>query len=181
MSAMEEVLAFWFAEGRQAQWFKSSETFDRDCRRVLLPHLEAALAGRYEDWRRAPRGCLALVLLFDQAPRNVYRGTPKAFAFDPKAREVTRHALKMGFDAALNPAERAFLLMPLEHSEDLKDQQDCVRLMVAVEGAGEFVPYAERHLEIIKRFGRFPHRNAILGRESTEAELEFLKEPNSSF
>lgn len=178
---MEEILNFWFAEGRQAQWFESSATFDAECRRALLPHLEAALAGRYEAWRREPRGCLALVLLFDQVPRNVYRATPKAFAFDAQGRDVTRHALKMGFDAALKPVERVFLLMPLEHSEDLADQKDCVRLMSAIAGAEEFLPYAERHLEIVARFGRFPHRNAILGRESTEAELEFLKEPNSSF
>lgn len=178
---MDEILSFWFAEGRQAQWFKSSEAFDGECRRVLLPHLEAALAGRYEGWRREPRGCLALVLLFDQLPRNVYRGTPKAFAFDARAREVTRHALTMGFDQALTAVQRVFLLMPLEHSEDLKDQQDCVRLMAAIDGAGEFLSYAERHLEVVARFGRFPHRNAILGRESTEDELAFLKEPNSSF
>lgn len=178
---MEEILNFWFAEGRQAQWFEGSDGFDGECRRVLLPHLEAALAGRYEGWWREPRGCLALVLLFDQVPRNVYRATPKAFAFDARGREVTRHALKMGFDEALKPVERVFLLMPLEHSEDLVDQKDCVRLMAAIPEAEEFLPYAERHLEIVERFGRFPHRNAILGRESTEAELEFLKEPNSSF
>jgi uncharacterized protein (DUF924 family) len=181
MSAIDDILAFWFAEGRQAQWFESSDSFDGECRRVLLPHLEAALAGKYESWRREPRGCLALVLLYDQVPRNVYRNTPKAFIFDARAREITRHALKMGFDRALKPLEQVFLLMPLEHSEELADQKDCVRLMAAIEGTEEFLPYAERHLEIVERFGRFPHRNEILGRESTEAELAFLKEPNSSF
>ncbi len=178
---MEEVLTFWFAEGRKAQWFEASEAFDGECRRVLLPHHEAALAGKYTDWWRSPRGCLALVLLLDQLPRNLYRGSPRAFACDATAREVTRHALKMGFDAALNDVERVFLYLPLEHSEDLKDQQDCVRLVAALKEGGEFLPYAVRHLEIIARFGRFPHRNAVLGRESTEAELAFLKEPNSSF
>ncbi|MEO3428445.1 DUF924 family protein [Pelagibius sp. CAU 1746] len=181
MSALEEVLEFWFAESRKAQWFAVSEAFDGECRRVLGPHLQAALAGRYEDWRRTPRGCLALVLLLDQAPRNLYRGTPKAFACDAAARAVTRHALKMDFDRSLSDVERVFLYLPLEHSEDLKDQQDCVRLIARLEDGGEFLSYAERHREIIARFGRFPHRNGILGRESTQAEMEFLKEPNSSF
>jgi len=181
MSAMEEVLGFWFAEGRQAQWFDGGAAFDGECRRVLLPHLQAQQAGRYESWRREPRGCLAACLLLDQVPRNVYRGTPRAFAYDAEARALTRHALKEGFDRALSDVERVFLYLPLEHSEDLKDQQDSLRLFAGLKEGDSFLPYAERHLEIIQRFGRFPHRNAILGRESTEAELEFLKEPNSSF
>ncbi|GAB4362529.1 MAG: DUF924 family protein [Kiloniellaceae bacterium] len=182
MSALQDILGFWFAEGRQEQWFKKSEAFDAEVRRLLLPHLEAALAGKYESWRREPQGCLALVLLLDQVPRNVYRDTPRAFATDPAARAVTRHALAEGFDRALATTdERMFLYLPLEHSEDLRDQQDCVRLVGQMEGAAEYLSYAERHRDIIARFGRCPHRNAILGRESTEAELEFLKQPNSSF
>jgi len=181
MSALEDVLGFWFAEGRQDQWFEASEAFDAEVRRVLLPHFEAARQGGYGDWRREPRGCLALVLLLDQVPRNVYRGTPRAFASDAAAREVTRHALKHGFDGALKMVERVFLYLPLEHSEDLKDQQDCVRLMAVLEDGAEFLSYAERHRDIVARFGRFPHRNTILGRESTEEEIEFLKQPNSSF
>jgi uncharacterized protein (DUF924 family) len=179
---MEEILGFWFAEGRKAQWFDGGEAFDKECKRVLLPHLQAQQVGKYEAWRREPRGCLATCLLLDQVPRNVYRGTPRAFAFDAQARALTRHALKERFDAALgSDFERLFLYLPLEHSEDLKDQQDCVRLTAALKDGAEFLPYAERHMEIIQRFGRFPHRNAILGRESTEEEIEFLKEPNSSF
>ena len=181
MTALEEVLGFWFAEGRQAQWFESSGSFDSECRRVLLPHLEALRAGRYASWRREPRGCLASCILLDQVPRNVYRGTPRAFALDAEARALTRHALKEGFDRALSDVERVFLYLPLEHSEDLTDQQDCVRLIAALGAKNEWLSYAERHLEVIRRFGRFPHRNAILGRESTEEELAFLKEPNASF
>jgi len=144
--------------------------------------LKAALAGKYETWRREPPGCRAGVLLLDQVPRNVYRGTPRAFITDPAARVVTRHALAEGFDQALaTTAERMFLYMPLEHSENLKDQQDCVRLVAGLDGAAEFLSYAARHRDVIARFGRFPHRNAILGRESTEEEIEFLKHPNSSF
>jgi uncharacterized protein (DUF924 family) len=182
MSALEEVLGFWFAEGRKEQWFAASEAFDGECRRVLLPHHQAAVTGQYDTWRREPRGCLALCILLDQVPRNLFRGSPKAFAFDAAALEVTRHALKLGFERALNnDSERMFLYLPLEHSENLKDQDDCVRLVSAFKDGGEFLSYAERHREVIARFGRFPHRNEILGRESTEAELEFLKEPNSSF
>jgi uncharacterized protein (DUF924 family) len=181
MSALEDVLGFWFAEGRKPQWFAGGEAFDAEVRRALLPHLESALAGRYESWRREPRGCLALCLLLDQVPRNVYRGTPRAFACDAAALAVTRHALALGFDRALADLERVFLYMPLEHSENLKDQQDCVRLMAGLESAAEYLPYAEQHRDIIARFGRFPHRNAILGRESSDEELEFLKQPNSSF
>jgi len=182
MSALQDILGFWFAPGRQDQWFDGGEAFDAEVRRVLLPHLQAALAGKYESWRREPAGCLALVLLLDQVPRNVYRGTPRAFITDPAARVVTRHALAEGFDQALaTTAERMFLYMPLEHSENLKDQQDCVRLVAGLDGAAEFLSYAERHRDVIARFGRFPHRNAILGRESTEEEIEFLKQPNSSF
>jgi uncharacterized protein (DUF924 family) len=182
MSALQDILGFWFAQGRQDQWFNGGEAFDAEVRRVLLPHLQAALAGKYESWRREPPGCLALVLLLDQVPRNVYRGTPRAFTTDPAARAVTRHALSEGFDQVLTTtAERMFLYLPLEHSEELKDQQDCVRLVAALEGAAEFLSYAERHRDVIARFGRFPHRNAILGRESTEEEIEFLKQPNSSF
>lgn len=181
MNTLEEVLGFWFAAGREAQWFEASEAFDKEVRDALLPQLEAARVGKYESWKREPRGCLALCILFDQAPRNLFRGTPRAFAFDALAIGVTRHALRQGFDAALAEVERVFLYMPLEHSEDLQDQKDCVRLMAVLPNGAEFLSYAERHRDIIARFGRFPHRNAILGRESTEEELAFLKLPGSSF
>jgi len=181
VSAGDEVLGFWFAEGRAAQWFAGGPAFDAEVRRALLPHLEAARAGRYESWRRAPRGCLALVLLFDQVPRNVYRGSPRAFACDGEALALTRHALKEGFDRALSEVERMFLFLPLEHSEKLGDQQDCLRLMAALESNREWLAYAQRHRDVIARFGRFPHRNAILGRESSDDELDFLKQPKASF
>ena len=126
-------------------------------------------------------GCLALCILLDQVPRNLFRGTPRAFILDPAAREVTRHALQQGFDSGLKETERMFLYLPLEHSEDLSDQQDCVRLMGALPNGAEYLSYAERHRDVIARFGRFPHRNGILGRDSTEEELEFLKQSGSSF
>lgn len=181
MSALEEVLSFWFAAGREDQWFKASEAFDKEVRQIMLPQLEATRVGKYESWKHEPRGCLALCIVLDQAPRNLFRGTPRAFIFDPAAREVTRHALKQGFDKHLKEVERVFLYLPLEHSEDLKDQQDCVRLMAELPNGAEYLSYAERHRDVIARFGRFPHRNSVLGRESTEEELEFLKQPGSSF
>jgi len=181
MPAIDEVLGFWFAEARAVQWFESSPAFDDEVRRALLPQLEAARRGRYESWRREPRGCLALVILFDQVPRNVYRGSPRAFSGDAEALALTRHAVKEGFDRALSEVERLFLYLPLEHSEKLADQQDCVRLVAALESNREWLSYAESHRDIIARFGRFPHRNAILGRDSSDDELEFLKQPNAGF
>lgn len=180
MTAVEEVLQFWFAPGREAQWFQADSSFDGEVRRRLLPHFEAARIGKYESWRRDARGCLGLCVLFDQVPRNVFRGTPRAFGSDAAARAVTRHALAHGFDQKLAKRERLFLYLPLEHSEDLADQEDCVRLIAQLEDGG-YLDYAERHRDVIARFGRFPHRNAVLGRDSTEEELEFLKQPNSTF
>lgn len=179
--AIEHVLAFWFADGREAQWFERSETFDAAVREALEAlHLRAA-AGTLDHWAETPRGALALVILLDQVPRNLYRGTARAFATDAKARAVCRAALDAGHDAALaSAAERLFLYLPLEHSEDLADQERCVGLVAAL-GDAEQLRYAERHREIVQRFGRFPHRNAALGRETTEAEAAFLQEPESSF
>ena len=181
MSALEEVLEFWFAPGREAQWFAVSEAFDGEVRRALLSHFEAARLGKYDSWRREPRGCLALCVLFDQVPSNVFRGTPRAFASDAAAREVARQAIVQGFDRQLADRERMFVYLPLEHSEDLADQEDCVRLMAQLQIGGEALDYAVRHRDVIARFGRFPHRNAILGRDSTEEELNFLKQPDAWF
>lgn len=174
MSALEEVLGFWFAPGREAQWFEVSEDFDGMVRRTLLSHFEAARMGKYESWKREPRGCVGLCILLDQVPRNVFRGTPRAFASDVEARAVTRHAVAQGFDRELGDAERMFLYLPLEHSENLQDQKDCVRLVSGLGNPGEFLVYAERHRDIIARFGRFPHRNPRLGRETTAEEQAFL-------
>ena len=177
-----EVLGFWFSPETRDHWFEASDAFDAEVRRVLGPWHEAAAAGRLEGWRESAEGCLALCVLLDQAPRNVFRGTPRAFATDVAARAVARHAIERGFDLAFEDTDRRmFLYLPLEHSEELADQELCVALCRERIGDPEYLRYAERHREIIERFGRFPHRNAILGRPSTPEEIAFLTEPFSSF
>lgn len=181
MTEPAAVLAFWFAEGREAQWFGGGEAFDALVREALLPAHEEAVSGALDHWRETAKGCLALCILVDQVPRNLFRGTPRAFASDPQALAVTRHALERGFDGELSQVERLFLYLPLEHSEALDDQETCVRLTAGLTENAEWQSYAEAHRDVIARFGRFPHRNAVLGRASTPEEEAFLKEPGSSF
>jgi uncharacterized protein (DUF924 family) len=183
------VLGFWFGAGAargkaRSQWFRKDAAFDAEIgSRFLALHASAAL-GEREAWRAAPESMLALVIVLDQFSRNLYRGDARAFAQDAHALDCAREALARGDDAGLAPVERQFLYMPFEHSEDLREQDRCVDLMRALEAFPEargLARYAERHREIIRRFGRFPHRNAALGRASTADEIEFLKEPGSGF
>lgn len=171
-------------------WFGGGPTVDAEIRERFAASVAAAGAGELDSWLESPRDTLALLILLDQFTRNVYRGTPQAFAFDARARKVAREALARGHDRAATPVERTFFYLPFEHSEDLADQTLCIEktreaLAEAPEGMKKFlemaVDYAIRHRVIIERFGRFPHRNAILGRESTPEEVEFLKTPGSSF
>jgi len=179
--APEEVLAFWYAEGMEQRWFKSDEAFDEDVRQALLPLHAQAATGRLDHWQQSARGALALVILLDQVPRNLFRGQPRAFATDAAALAVTRRALENGLDKALRQVERMFLYLPLEHCENLADQELCVTLTGQLDENPEWHDYALRHRDIVARFGRFPHRNAVLGREATPEEQDFLKEPGSSF
>lgn len=178
---IEDVLAFWFDERARRHWFDSTPAFDAEVRARLLPLHGAAAAGRLAAWRRSPRGCLALVVLLDQVPRNAFRGRPAAYATDPLAREVAVEALDRGFDAGMTQAERMMLYLPLEHSEDLADQERCVRLMETLDSEPAWADYARRHRDVIARFGRFPHRNAILGRPGRPAETAFLNETGTGW
>ena len=178
-----EVLKFWFERERKA-WFEKNPTLDEEIRFRFLPCYEKAVEEKLEPWKREPRSCLALVILLDQFPRNMFRGTARAFAADPLAREAARVILENGWDKAMTPDERMFAYLPFEHSESLADQERCLALMqeIAVFPQTADLPkWAEAHLAIIRRFGRFPHRNAALGRESTPEEAEFLRQPGSSF
>jgi uncharacterized protein (DUF924 family) len=177
----ETVLAFWFAEGMAARWFEPDPAFDAEVRSRLEPLYHQAVAGELDAWAAGARGALALVILLDQVPRNFYRGDPRAFAGDARALAVTKDALARGLDRELAQAERMFLYMPLEHCEELPDQELCVELMGRLDEDPKWRDYALRHRDIIARFGRFPHRNAALGRESTVEEEAFLKQPGSSF
>ena len=186
-TAISRVLDFWFAPADdggddEARWFKRSEAFDRAVRETLAEDHERAAAGAYDAWQASPQGCLALVLLLDQVPRNLFRGDPRAFATDARARAVTRQALDRGFDRQLpRQVERMFLYMPLEHSEALADQEDCCRLMAGLDDNPDWAVWAEKHRMIVARFGRFPHRNDLLGRDSSAEERDFLTQPDSSF
>lgn len=184
-----EVLAFWFGEGdehgrKRVEWFKKDATFDDEIRRRFLPAYQLAAADRLSHWKDDVRACLALIIVLDQFSRNMFRGSARAFATDAMAREATRHALAQGFDRVLKPVERQFIYLPLEHSESLADQEQCLQLMQqlsAFDETSDLHVWAEKHLVIIRRFGRFPHRNAALGRPSTAEEIEFLKQPGSGF
>jgi uncharacterized protein (DUF924 family) len=173
-----EVLRFWFEE-HPRDWFVKNAALDAEiCARFASLH-EAAAAGLLAHWADEARSCLALVIVLDQLPRNMYRGEARAFATDAQARAAARVILERGWNKAMSQAEQLFAYLPLEHSESLADQNLCCELMKDFDP--EQLRYAIRHREIIERFGRFPHRNAALGRASTAAELEFLKQPGSGF
>jgi uncharacterized protein (DUF924 family) len=188
-STAAEVLAFWFGPPgergkRQKRWFEKSDAFDREVRERFLPFYEEAATGKLAHLKESAEDCLALIVLLDQFPRNMFRGTPRAFATDAMALEMARHAVARGFDRALLPVERLFVYLPFEHSESLEDQErscELTRPLDAYPETNDVYRYALLHRDIIRRFGRFPHRNAILGRTSTPEEIEFLKGPGSSF
>lgn len=186
MADFAEVLQFWFGapdspeRGRpRRNWFRKSGEFDAEILRRFLPTWESAQRGELALWERAPLASLALVVVLDQFSRNMFRGTPRAFSSDARALAAARSMIDRKFDRPLLPVERWFVHLPFEHAEDLAAQRQSLALSQAL--GQDASGYAERHYEIIARFGRFPHRNAILGRESTAEELEFLKQPGSSF
>jgi uncharacterized protein (DUF924 family) len=191
IASWAEVLKFWFGApespefGRpRAAWFVKSDAFDALIRDRFLATHEAAAAGALAGWAARPLGALALVVALDQFPRNLYRGDPRAFAADGQALALARAIVAQRFDAALLPVQRWFAYLPFEHAEDLAAQRESLRLFERIAGeaggAGTFA-YAMRHYAVVARFGRFPHRNAILGRASTPEELVFLRQPGSSF
>jgi uncharacterized protein (DUF924 family) len=171
---VDDVLHFWFEELNQQDWFGSSARVDQICR-ARFGDIYAALKADPPDPERADaRTLLAAVLVFDQFPRNIFRKTPDAYATDATALALARHAVESGKDQSLPQMQRHFIYMPFMHSEDVNAQAESVRLFTAL-GIPEGLKYARHHHDVVARFGRFPHRNSILGRRSTPAELEFLK------
>ena len=166
-----DVLAFWRAAGPK-KWFAKDDAFDAEIRTRFLATYEAAAAGKLSDWEATPDGALALTLVLDQFPRNMFRGDARCYATDPLARQVANRALKCGYDQDVPEAERGFFFLPFMHSEDMADQKRCVALYREAGDAN--LSYAERHADIIRRFGRFPHRNALLGRTTTPEEQAYL-------
>jgi uncharacterized protein (DUF924 family) len=167
-----QVLDFWFTAGPQ-KWFSKDHAFDTAIRERFLPTYEAAAAGELADWESGAEGALALVIVLDQFPRNMFRGSPRTFAADALALAAAQRAIVQGFDSELGLPRRSFLYLPFMHSEDLADQERCIVLSRAA-GAENTLKYAELHAGIIRRFGRFPHRNAVLGRTTTPEEQAFL-------
>lgn len=185
-----EVLQFWFGDGPpfadRPEWFRKSDAFDREIERRFAPLIEDALQDRLEAWAADPQTALARVILLDQFPRNVFRNTPKAFAGDALALAAARAMVSAGQDRELAPVQRVFVYLPFEHAEDTAAQDTSVQLFAALaseapEAGAGWLDYAKRHQVIVARFGRFPHRNAVLGRASTPEETTFLSEPGSSF
>lgn len=176
-----EVVAFWFEESGPKRWFARSSDFDDACAR-FAPAVADARAGKLDHWQETPDGSLALCLLLDQLPRNLFRDTADAFASDPAARAVADRAVSLDHDLTLPEDRRLFLYMPFQHSEALEDQRRAVRLITERTPSNPlWVDYACLHLSIIRWFGRFPHRNAVLGRENTPEEQTFLTLPQSRF
>ena len=166
------ILAFWRDAGPD-RWYTPDDAFDADVRRRFLDLWRKASAGELSSWKTSDDGALALVIVLDQFPRNMFRGDARTYASDALAREVARQAVERGVDARIDPALREFLYLPFMHSEQLADQVHCIELSRKA-GLAESAKWAEHHAEIIRRFGRFPHRNRILGRATTPDEQAFL-------
>lgn len=173
-----DVVAFWFAETAQPLWFAATPDFDEQLRARFLETYRAAAAGRLTDWEATPEGALALTIVLDQFPLNLFRGQPESFATEVAARAVADRAISRGFDRTLPPVQRQFLYLPFMHGEALADQERSVRLYQQP-GLEEGLRFARHHHDLIARFGRFPHRNAILGRTSTAEERAYLASPEA--
>ncbi len=185
----EQVLDFWFGPAQtrgsaRVEWFRKDPAFDEEIRDRFLKLYETGAAGGLAGWRARAGDCLALIILLDQFPRNMFRDSARSFATDALALEAARHALAASHAEGALPVERLFFSLPFEHSETLADQDISCRLIEPLAAFPETVgvwPFALKHREIIVRFGRFPHRNEALGRVSTPDELEFLRQPGSRF
>lgn len=191
MSQAKPILEFWFGHPDELSygkprktWFNKTPEFDEELQTRFGTDYQKAAAGHLDDWIDLPETCLALILLLDQFPRSIFRGTPEAFATDWEALSAAQQAIALGYDRHFLPVQRWFIYLPFEHSENLDHQHQSVKLFQQLShdpDSAEAIEYAYRHLEIIERFGRFPHRNAILGRISTPEEEEFLQQPGSGF
>jgi uncharacterized protein (DUF924 family) len=195
----DDILEFWFgthagdtatAQAQKKLWWAKDAVVDAGIRERYGALVAAAAAGAHREWAREPRGRLALILLFDQFPRNIYRDTPQAFAHDGQALRLALDGVAAGADRQLRAIERVFLYLPLEHAESTAMQEQSVELFTALAASAPepdrpvfagYLDYALRHRDVMRRFGRFPHRNRILRRASTPEEIEFLKQPGSSF
>jgi uncharacterized protein (DUF924 family) len=184
------VLAFWFDPAHEAKWFRSDPAFDAQIREQFGDQVSGAAAAQLNHWATTPSGWVALLIVLDQFPRNIHRNDPRAWAQDLLAQQIVVSGLEEGFDRQLPPIQRVFAYMPLQHAEDIELQHRCVRLFEGLcdsvpanerDHYADFLDYARRHESVIARFGRFPHRNAVLGRAATPEEKAYLAEPGSGF
>lgn len=186
-----EILEFWFGPVSDPEfgqpkpaWFVKRPAFDQKIRDRFLSLHQRAIAGDLDSWQHEPESCLALLIILDQFSRNLFRNSPQAFRADPQALAIAKQAIQQKFDQSLHPIQRWFIYLPLEHSENWRDQQQSLDLWESLrfhDPSARSIQYAVQHADVIQRFGRFPHRNSILNRPSTEAELTFLQQPGSSF
>lgn len=179
---MNDVLDFWLSERAEALWFEKNADFDNEITSTFEASHKAAKAGDLDGWAETADGALALLILLDQFPRNMYRDNPNAFAADPKAREIAHLCLERGHDMTFDhPRHRAFFYLPFEHSEDMADQDLSVRLFRERCGRERNIEFAVAHQDVIRGFGRFPHRNKALGRPNTPEEEVYLTDPDAGF
>ena len=176
-----DIITFWFDEIAPKQWWEKSDAFDVQIKERFSATHKAAAAGELWRWRASAQGRLAEIIVLDQFSRNMYRDTQQAFAYDGLALALAQHAVQLGIDRGLSTSEKAFLYLPYMHSESLEIHEEAVRLYSLDEGLAFNLDFEHKHKVIIEKFGRYPHRNAILGRVSTPEEVSFLQEPGSSF
>ncbi len=191
MIRANEILDFWFGSQQEADygkprkaWFAKEPEFDEEIRKRFLTDYEKAAGGYLDEWKDSPSSCLALILLLDQFPRNIFRETPQAFATDWEALSTAHQAIAQGYDKQLLNVQRWFVYLPFEHSENIEHQRQSVKLFQKLSSdkdSASAIESAMRHRSVIERFGRFPHRNIILGRPSTPEEKEFLKQSGARF
>ena len=174
----EQIIDYWYSEEVRNHWFSSTPGLDNEIKSKYEKLWERAASGELDDWKLTPEGCLALIIILDQMPLNMFRNESKSFETEAKAIELSLFALQNGFDKTINTDQLSFLFMPLMHSEKLEDQDLSVKLFEQYNLEGN-LGFAQHHREIIKKFGRFPHRNQIQGRESTKAEIEYLASKDS--
>ncbi|PJB71765.1 MAG: DUF924 domain-containing protein [Alphaproteobacteria bacterium CG_4_9_14_3_um_filter_47_13] len=178
----QEIIHFWFQETEPSQWFQKNEGFDESIRTRFRVTYNMARDGLCDGWKEDAAGCLALCIVLDQFPRNMFRGEPESFATDGQALLVTKYAVSRGFDQILPALQRRFLYLPYEHSEVMEDQKKSVAFFEALKNEDPMgYDYALRHYDVIAQFGRFPHRNIILGRKNTPEEEEYLAKPGAGF
>ncbi len=173
-AASEDILTFWFSERVKPLWYNSTPEFDQELREKYLDTYLAALNGELSAWEETPQGALALVVCLDQFPLNMFRNQAEGFAGEAPSRQIAARAIEKGFDQSLDGAQKAFMYMPYMHSEDIADQ-DRVLELFSNAGLGDNLKWANHHRDIVSRFGRFPHRNAILDRQSTPEEIAYLQ------